>query len=72
MVIDIAYRLGIYGFLWSPTAENNNEPYQGNWGLIDQTQALAWGSIFAKYFGGDASEVIFEYLIMSKPKEFGS
>ena len=59
MVIDVAYRLGIYGFLWSPTPESSNpaEPYQGNWGLIDQTQALAWGSIFAKHFGGDASEV---------------
>ena len=58
MVVDIAYRLGIYGFLWSPTAESTNpqEPFQGNWGLIDQTQALTWGSIFAKHFAGDASQ----------------
>ena len=49
MVISIAYRLGIYGFLWSP------ETY-GNWGLMDQRLAMQWSQTWAPHFGGDITK----------------
>jgi len=55
MVISIAYRLGIYGFLYLPEAEAG-AAYNGNWGLLDQNAALEWSQTFAPYFGGDISQ----------------
>ena len=56
MVISIAYRLGIYGFLWSPNPEDPNDHW-GNWGLLDQTAAMEWAQSWATYFTGDPSQV---------------
>ena len=49
MVISIAYRLGVYGFL----PVNPETTQGGNFGLIDQQNALIWGNKFAPHFGGD-------------------
>ena len=43
MVISIAYRLGVYGFL--PVTPETTQG--GNFGLIDQQNALIWGNKFA-------------------------
>ena len=51
MVISIAYRLGVYGFL--PVNPEVFETQGGNFGLIDQQNALIWGNKFAPHFGGD-------------------
>ena len=56
MVISIAYRLGIYGFLWSPNPEDP-DGHWGNWGLLDQTAAMEWAQSWATYFTGDPSQV---------------
>ena len=51
MVISIAYRLGIYGFLKLPGIEADQE-YAGNWGILDQNAAMEWAQTWAPYFGG--------------------
>ena len=57
MVISIAYRLGAFGFLWAPESENPDAyPYSGNWGLIDQIQAMTWAQTWAGHFTGDVSQ----------------
>ena len=56
MVVSIAYRLGPFGFLWAPESESPEKyPYSGNWGLIDQTQAMKWAQKWAPHFTGDTS-----------------
>ena len=55
MVISIAYRLGMYGFFYMPTAEEGQE-FSGNWGILDQNAAMEWAQTFAHHFGGDASQ----------------
>ena len=52
MVISIAYRLGVYGFL--PVDPENSA--LGNFGLKDQHNAMAWGNKFAPHFGGDITK----------------
>ena len=54
IVISIAYRLGMYGFLWFPESEDPAWP-SGNWGLVDQQTAMEWAQTWAKYFGGDVT-----------------
>ena len=55
MVISIAYRLGMYGFLHLPENESGQE-YSGNWGLLDQAAAMKWSQKFAPVFGGNINE----------------
>ncbi|KAG8232535.1 hypothetical protein J437_LFUL012885 [Ladona fulva] len=49
VVVTFNYRLGPFGFL------STGEPScRGNWGLLDQAEALRWVRRNAKVFGGDA------------------
>lgn len=58
IAITVNYRLGVFGFLSHPqlTAES---PYQasGNYGLLDQVQALQWVKKNIAAFGGDAEKI---------------
>ena len=60
IVITINYRLGRFGF-FAPTelieeAKRNNEPV-GNYGIMDQIQALKWVRDNIATFGGDPNNV---------------
>jgi len=55
MVISIAYRLGIYGFMY--IGEDAEEEFDGNWGLLDQSAAMEWGKTYAPHFGGNPQQV---------------
>lgn len=56
--ITIAYRLGIFGYLATEelAAESPNGT-TGNYGLLDQIQALKWINENVGAFGGDASNI---------------
>lgn len=58
VVVTINYRLGIFGFLAHPalTAESP-EHSSGNYGLLDQMEALRWVQRNIAAFGGDSSRV---------------
>jgi len=51
VVVTINYRLGALGFLAHPDLGG------GNWGLLDQIEALRWVQANAAAFGGDPSNV---------------
>lgn len=58
VVVTINYRLGVFGFLAHPalTAESP-EHSSGNYGLLDQMEALRWVQRNISAFGGDSSRV---------------
>jgi para-nitrobenzyl esterase len=58
VVVSINYRLGVFGFLSLPglTAESARHA-SGNYGLLDQVEALQWVRRNIDKFGGDPSEV---------------
>ena len=58
VVVSIAYRLGVLGFLSHPwlTAEAPDEP-KGNYGTMDQLAALKWVKRNISAFGGDPERV---------------
>jgi para-nitrobenzyl esterase len=58
VVVSANYRLGPLGFLAHPalTAESEHQS-SGNYGLLDQLQALKWVQENIDRFGGDASRV---------------
>lgn len=58
IMINIQYRLGIFGFLaHDDLAKENEDNATGNYGLADQVKALEWINENASYFGGDASNI---------------
>jgi len=56
--VTINYRLGIFGFLAHPdlTAENGGRG-SGNYGILDQVEALKWVQKNISAFGGDPTRV---------------
>ncbi|XP_042293689.1 cocaine esterase [Sceloporus undulatus] len=52
VVVAIQYRLGLPGFLSTGSKEA-----RGNWGLLDQVEALKWVQENIEAFGGDPSSV---------------
>lgn len=52
IVVTVAFRMGVYGFLHGASKE-----IPGNMGLLDQTQALKWVQENIEAFGGDKSKV---------------
>ncbi len=58
IVVTIAYRLGVFGFFAHPqlTQESENAS-SGNYGLLDQIEALRWVRGNIAVFGGDPDNV---------------
>ena len=58
IVVSMNYRLGVFGFMALPelTAESANNA-SGNYGLMDQTAAIAWVRRNIAAFGGDAANI---------------
>ena len=58
MVVSIAYRLGVLGFLAHPwlSAEAPEDP-KGNYGTLDQLAALKWVKRNIAAFGGDPDQI---------------
>ena len=58
IVVSINYRMGIFGFLAHPDLTKASPHHaSGNYGLMDQWQALRWVHQNIKAFGGDANRV---------------
>jgi len=62
IAVAIQYRLGWLGFLASKDFEKEQEHYDdglgpGNWGLVDQRNALIWIKKNIEEFGGDPNNV---------------
>jgi carboxylesterase type B len=62
ITVAIQYRLGWLGFLASKDFEQEPEHYEsglgpGNWGIIDQRNALLWVKKNIAGFGGDPNNV---------------
>lgn len=58
IVVTVAYRLGIFGYLALDELKNESENHTtGNYGLLDQIKALKWVNDNAIYFGGDKENI---------------
>jgi para-nitrobenzyl esterase len=55
VVVSIAYRLGVFGFIGHPQLTGSAAP--ANFGLLDQIAALRWVRDEIRTFGGDPSDV---------------
>ena len=60
VVVSIQYRLGLLGFLVDDQLGDNhlkNDEFVGNYGLLDQQEALRWIQANIASFGGDPNKV---------------
>jgi para-nitrobenzyl esterase len=58
VVVSMNYRLGLFGFFALPgLADESSEHAAGNYGLMDQTEALQWVKRNISGFGGDPNNV---------------
>ena len=59
VLVSINYRLGVYGFLTHPELSAESEHgVSGNYGILDQIQALKWIHENIAQFGGDPDNVM--------------
>jgi para-nitrobenzyl esterase len=57
VLVSIAYRLGVFGFLAHPDLSRESGKGSGNYGLLDQIAALRWVRANIAHFGGDPDRV---------------
>ncbi len=58
IMINIQYRLGVFGYFAHPDlAKESPHGTTGNYGLLDQIEALKWVNKNASYFGGDKNNI---------------
>ncbi len=57
IVVSIAYRLGVYGFLANHDLTKEDPAHPTNFGLLDQQAALAWVYRNIASFGGDPDNI---------------
>ena len=58
VVVSINYRLGVFGYLAHPQlSEESADRISGNYGLLDQIEALRWVKRNIAAFGGDPTNV---------------
>ena len=58
VVVTLNYRLGVFGFLAHPAlTEESPHGASGNYGLLDQAQALRWVRGNIRAFGGDPERI---------------
>ena len=57
VVVALNYRLGSLGWLYHPDLASGPGTPAGNWGLLDQIEALRWVSDTIAAFGGDPDRV---------------
>lgn len=58
IVVNIAYRVGVFGYLADDALiAESSEHTTGNYGLLDQIEALKWVSNNIAAFGGDAGNI---------------
>ena len=58
IMITIAYRLGVFGyFAHQSLIDESSNHTTGNYGLLDQIEALKWINENANYFGGDKNNI---------------
>ncbi len=58
IVVNFGYRLNVFGYMANEElAKESPNKTTGNYGLLDQVQALKWVQKNIKYFGGDPSAV---------------
>ena len=51
----LIFRLGPFGFFYQDSGDS--EAILGNFGILDQREALKWVQSFIRYLGGDPNEV---------------
>lgn len=57
IVVSIAYRLGVFGFIAHPELSARDPEHPTNFGLLDQQAALAWVYRNISAFGGDPENI---------------
>ena len=81
VVVTVTYRVGVFGFLAHPElAAESPRAASGNYGLLDQVEALRWIQQNAAAFGGDPGNVTIAgqsagamsvYLLTASPRTRG-
>lgn len=56
VAVSVNYRLGVFGFMSHPQLDDEG-PYSGEYGLLDQIAALKWVQANIAAFGGDPDNV---------------
>ena len=58
VAVTVNYRLGVFGFLAHPELTKESPHHSsGNYGLMDQSEALHWVNRNIEFFGGDSSKL---------------